>query len=174
MSNSEKLAWAQFGLSLIMIFVAACLSHYSAVRVFRQQNIETKTMQLLDAKKRFDQDLTFYGQLVRTIGERDLGMDFNTRIIPNPDAFFLKVFETGIHDLIVTDVMRLRELGFDIFLESYDPSAQKAFKMFFLKQQNLSDAKKAELVGRFFLENGFQAKLAAISYNDIHSFILSR
>jgi len=174
MSISDYLALAALLISIIAVPGAAWLSHVSAVRVFRYQNIETKSAQLFEAKKRFDQDLILYGQLVQTIGVSHLGADFNKKPLPDPEAFFTTIFQTGIHGLIITDVMRLRDLGFDILLETRDPSIQEALKLFLLNQQTLSEAKRAELVGRYFLENGVQARLAAISYEDIRSFVTAR
>ena len=173
MTISDILALCALVVSILMVPVAAWFSHRSAVKVFKLQEVETRTAQLFDAKCRLDHDLALYGRLVRTIGERDLGVGFNARPLPDPDGFFAKIFDTGIHDLILSDANRLRELGFDVFLETHDSSINEALVMFFLKQNNLTSAKKAELIGRCFLENGVHAKLASISREDIRSFLRS-
>jgi hypothetical protein len=161
-------------LALLGVPLSAWLSYHYAVKVFRLQEIETKAAQWYDAKVRLDHDLTLYGRVVRTIGETELGVGFNTRPIPEPDRFFMKVFDTGIHDLILSDVTRLRDLGFDVFLEAQDSTVNEALLMFILKQDQLTSAKRAELIGRCFLENGVQARLSTISREDIWAFLRSR
>ena len=176
MTTSDRLSLCALAisiLSILMVPVAAWLSHRSAVTVFRLEQEESKVDQLYQAKCRLDHDLTLYGRLVRTIGETDLGADFNTHPIPDPDAFFEKVFDTGIYDLVLSDVSRLQELGFDLFLKIHDSEAHDAFIVFCLSQKETESAKKAELIGRCFLEKGVQDRLGAITRGDIRKFLSS-
>jgi hypothetical protein len=93
--------------------------------------------------------------------------------LSDPEGLFAKIYQTGIHDDIVNDVARLKELGFYILLEKRDPTAHDALLNFRLNQEALTPAEKGQLIGTCFLKNDVKTKLASISRDDIRSFVES-
>lgn len=181
MTFSDWIAIAALCVSIIGVPLGAYLSHRSAVRVFRHETIETRVAQLYDVKTRLDHDLTLFGRLVHTFA-KDAGLASTTTDgihfkpmgnISDPEAFFRKIYDTGIHDRIVGDVERLRELGLDRFLKNHDPIIHESFEVFCLKQEDLAPAKRAELIKLLFWDNGVRDKLAMISKEDLRAFIAS-
>ncbi len=184
MTSSDKIALGALiisAISLLGVPLSAYLSYRYGVRLFRHETEETRITQLYEAKARLDHDLALYGALVHTFA-KELGMASTTTDgkhfavtakIADPETFFTRVFNTGIHDQIVRDVERLRELGMDVFLAHHDPLVHESLAVFSLEQKDLTPPKKAESIGRLFLENGVQGRLAAISRNDLRSFSAS-
>ena len=182
MALSEKtISIISITVTLIGVPLAAWLSYVYACLGFKEQAIESKTVEMFEAKNRLISDLTTYGIIVRDLGQK-AGMKFNktdggdlttTDAIPNPEAFFTSIYEqTQIHEWIVNDTIRLRELGFDILLEKHDPKAYQALVQFCLfKSTYLDKAQKAELIGKQLLHTDTIKSITSITKDEIRAFV---
>ena len=183
MDTSDKLAIAAISVSVVLLPLGSWLSYLYACRGFTKQIIESKTVEMHEAKNRLVSDLTTYGIIVRDLGQK-AGMKFSktngsglttTDVIPDPEALFSSIYEqTQIHEWIVNDTIRLRELGFDMFLEKHDPNVYEALVQFCLfKSAKLDKAQNAKLIGEQFLRSGKINSLASITKEQIREFVTS-
>jgi hypothetical protein len=175
MTYSDELALVALLVSLLGIPVAAWLSHVFAVREFRSERVETKVDLLCQARRQLDHDLGTYQRLMMTFGGTELAPALaGKKLLSDPECLFGKIYDVGIYDDIVSDVARLRELGFDILLEKCCPTAHDALVNFRRKQETLTPAEKGQFIGTCFLKNDIKTKLASISRDEMRSFVESR
>ena len=175
MNCADKISLLALAVNLFILTpFAVWLSYSFAVRQFKTEQIETKVDLFCESQRQLDHDLTFYCRLLKTFG----GSEFLAGLtaaepLSDPEDLFDKIYQTGIHDDIVKDVTRLRELGFYILLENRDPIAHDALLNFRLNQETLTSAEKGQLIGTCFLKNDVKTRLASISRDEIRSFVKS-
>ena len=89
MDISDKLAIIAITVSVVILPLGSWLSYLYACRGFKTQIIESKTVQMYEAKNRLVSDLNTYGIIVRDLGQK-AGMTF---------------FKTNGGNLTTTDVI---------------------------------------------------------------------
>lgn len=173
--RSDMIALAALVVSIVMTPTAALLSHVFAVRQFRAERLEARVDSVCQTLLELDRNLHHYARLLVTFGGTDVPAALaGTHPLPDPEGLYTKIFEMGVWDDIARNVARLRDLGFEVFLEQQDPIAHDALRNFRRNQETLTPAEKAHFIGECFLKGDVKSRLASISPNDVREFLKSQ